>query len=82
VTLHAHAVGSNGEVNHRRWRLGWPSPGLSSTREVPDDHHNSGYVHRDGHCGEVAPNDSTLIGLEARAGNTEIGRLVYRPYMA
>jgi len=28
-------------VNHCRWGLGWPSlAGLSSIREVPDDHHD------------------------------------------
>jgi integrase/recombinase XerD len=41
VTLRDHTIGPNGESNHRRWDHGGPSlPGLSPTREVPDDHHD------------------------------------------
>ena len=41
MTLRGQAAGSNGEVNHRCWDLAGPSlPGLSPTREVPDDHHD------------------------------------------
>jgi hypothetical protein len=47
LTLRDNAIGSTGEVNQRRWGLGGPSlPGLSPTREVPDDHHDIDSVYR------------------------------------
>ena len=47
MTLRDRLGWFDGEVNHRRWGLGWTSPGLSPAREVSDDHHRIVRIHRD-----------------------------------
>jgi integrase len=69
VTLRDRAIGSNGELNHRRWGLGGPSlPGLSPAREVSDDHHDLACCPRPGCAGIY---QHRAAGANCRAGITK-----------